>query len=179
MSAAFISAAFGVIVAAASAVPAIFVNQVAYDLRGPKVALVQLDAPLASTASAAVIDDVTSVAQMTVKLTDAGAVDDWTPGKFYYRVDFSILRKPGTYRIRTTIGGTQVTSDAFTVGENALARATIPSIVSYYFRQRATSAEEWAADSAVRVNDGSKTVNMRGGWADAAGAISKYFSPLA
>ncbi|MCW3062556.1 MAG: hypothetical protein JWQ02_4377, partial [Capsulimonas sp.] len=171
--------AFGVAIAAMSAAPAIFVNQVAYDLRGPKVALIQVDAALSGRATATVIDDATSVVQMTMTLTDAGTVDDWTPGKFYYKADFSALQKAGTYRVRATIGGTQVTSDAFTVGENALARATIPSIVHYYFRQRATSAEEWAADSAVQVNDGSKTVNMRGGWTDASGDISKYFSHLA
>src|SRR6267378_6560031 len=93
--------------------------------------------------------------------------------------DLSALQKAGTYRVRATIGDTQVTSEAFKVDENALAKATIPSIVNYYFRQRATSAEEWAADAAVQVNDGSKKVDMRGGWTDASGDISKYFSHLA
>lgn len=179
MIVAFKSAAFGLGLAAMSAAPAIFVNQVAYDLRGPKVALIQVDAALSSTATATVIDDATSVVQMTVTLTDAGTVNDWTPGKFYYKADFSALQKAGTYRVRATIGSTQVTSEAFKVDENALAKATIPSIVHYYFRQRATSAEEWAADSAVQVNDGSRTVDMRGGWTDASGDISKYFSHLA
>jgi hypothetical protein len=174
-----ISAAFGFGLAAMSAAPAIFVNQVAYDLRGPKVALIQVDAPISGAATATVIDDVTSAIQMTVTLTDAGTVDDWTPGKFYYKADFSALQKTGTYRVRATLVGTQVTSDAFEVGENALAKATIPSIVHYCFRQRATSAEEWTADSAVQVNDGSKRVDMRGGWADASGDVSKYFSHLA
>lgn len=179
MIATLIAVACGVAIAATSAAPAIFVNQVAYDLRGPKVALIQVDAALSSSATATVIDDATSVVQMTVPLTNAGTVDDWTPGKFYYKADFSALHRAGTYRVRASIGGTQVTSETFTVDENALARATIPSIVHYYFRQRATSAEEWAADSAVLVNDGSKTVNMRGGWTDASGDISKYFSHLA
>ena len=173
------SVAFGLGLAALSARPAIFVNQVAYDLRGPKVALIRTDAALSRAATAAVIDDATSAEQMTVTLTDAGTVDDWTPGKFYYKADFSALQKPGIYRLRATIAGTQLTSDAFQVGENAVARATIPSIVGYYFRQRATSPEEWAADSAVLVNDGSKRVDMRGGWADASGDVSKYFSHLA
>ncbi|HEV7991132.1 MAG TPA: glycoside hydrolase family 9 protein [Gemmatimonadaceae bacterium] len=173
------AAAFGLGLAARSAAPAIFVNQVAYDLRGPKVALIQADAALPNTVTASVIDDATSAVQMTVRLTDAGRIDEWTPGKFYYKADFSALRKAGNYRVRATIAGTEFTSDAFVVGENALAKATIPSIVHYYFRQRATSAEEWAADSAVRVNDGSKTVDMRGGWTDASGDISKYFSHLA
>lgn len=163
----------------APAAPTIFVNQLAYDLRGPKLALIQVEAPLRSASTATVIDDVTAAAQMTVTLTDAGTVDEWTPGKFYYEADFSALRKPGTYRVRAIVAGTQITSDAFTVGEHALAKATIPSIVHYYFRQRATSPEEWTADSAVRLNDGSGTVDMRGGWADASGDVSKYFSHLA
>jgi hypothetical protein len=179
MIAALTSAAFGAWLAVAAAGPTIFVNQVAYDLRGPKVALIQTDAALSGTATASVIDDATSAEQLTVTLTDAGTIDEWTPGKFYYRADFSALHRAGTYRVRATIGGRQVTSDAFAVGENALARATIPSIVHYYFRQRATSPEEWSADSAVQLDDGSKTVDMRGGWADASGDVSKYFSHLA
>lgn len=173
------SAVVGVAIAGMAARPEIFVNQVAYDLRGPKLALVATDAPLSRSGTATVIDEVTDSEQLTVTLTDAGTVDEWTPGKFYYRADFSALHKAGAYRIRATIAGTTVTSDAFTVSENALARATVPSIVRYYFRQRATSPEEWAADSAVRVNDGSKTVDMRGGWTDASGDVSKYFSHLA
>src|SRR5258708_10404685 len=127
----------------------IFCNQVAYDLRGPQIALIQADAALSGTAAATVIDDATSVVQMTVTLTDAGTVNHWTPGKFFYNADFSALEKAGAYRVRATIRGTQVPSEAFKVDENALAKATIPSIVHYYFRQRATSAEEWAADAAV------------------------------
>ena len=85
--------AFSATMAATSAAPTIFVNQVAYDLRGPKVALIQTDAALSRTATATVIDDATSVVQMTVTLTDAGTVNDWTPGKFYYKADFSALKK--------------------------------------------------------------------------------------
>ena len=179
MIAALTSAAFGVWLAAAGTAPTIFVNQVAYDLRGPKLALIQTDAAVSSPATATVIDDATSAVRMTLTLSDAGRIDEWTPGKFYYTADFSALQKAGTYRIRAAIAGTEVTSDAFVVGESALARATIPSVVHYYFRQRATSPEEWAADSAVQVNDGSKRVDIRGGWADASGDVSKYFSHLA
>ena len=57
--AAFIYAAVSVAIATSSAAPAIFVNQVAYDLRGPKVALIQVDAPISGAATATVIDDVT------------------------------------------------------------------------------------------------------------------------
>jgi len=173
------AALLGAAMVVMSAAPRIFVDQVAYDLRGPKLALVQTDAPLPGAPTATLIDDATSAVRMTVPLANAGTVNDWTPGKFYYRVDFSALKTAGIYRVRVSIGGEQVTSNAFTVAENALARATVPSIVHYYFRQRATSPEEWAADSAVRVNDGSKTVDMRGGWADASGDVSKYFSHLA
>ena len=56
MIAAFTSAAFGVWLAAVSAAPAIFVNQVAYDLRGPKLALIQTDAAISGPATATVID---------------------------------------------------------------------------------------------------------------------------
>lgn len=175
--AAALCAAFAV--PASVSASAIFVNQVAYDVRGPKTALVQADAALSGTVTATLIDDATSTVEATDTLVNAGTIAEWTPGKSYYSADFSGVQKAGTYRVRATLNGTQVTSEPFQIGENALAKLTIPSIVSYYFKQRATSAQEWAADAAVLVNDGSKKVDMRGGWCDASGDVSKYFSHLA
>jgi hypothetical protein len=163
---------------AAIAAPAIYVNQIAYDLRGPKSAVIQTDAQLTGTVTATLIDDASAV-QLTDTLVDAGTVAEWSPGKFFYRADFSALQKAGTYRVRATLNGTQVTSESFTLGENALAKAVVPSIVQYYFKQRATSSQETAADAAVLLNDGSKRVDVRGGWCDASGDVSKYLSHLA
>jgi hypothetical protein len=162
----------------AFAAPAIFVNQIAYDSRGPKIAVVQTDAPLPATATASLID-ATSAVRAQVPLGAPQSIDEWAPGKHFYRADFSTHQKAGTYRVRVAIEGADVTSEPFRIDENALGKLTIPAIVKYYFRQRATSPQEWAADAAVRLNDGSRRVDMRGGWADASGDSSKYLSHLA
>src|SRR6185369_3765225 len=95
MIAALTSAAFGVWLAAAGTAPTIFANQVAYDPRGPKLALIQTDAAVSSPATATVIDDATSAVRMTLTLSDAGRIDEWTPGTFYYTAVFSALQKAG------------------------------------------------------------------------------------
>src|SRR5437763_643705 len=95
------AAAVGIVIAAraALAAPAIFVNQIAYDARGPKIAVIQVDAPLPGTATASLIDDAATV-QATTSLGPAEAIREWAPGKTFYRADFSGFDRPGTYRIR-------------------------------------------------------------------------------
>ncbi|MCW3118082.1 MAG: glycosyl transferase [Chitinophagaceae bacterium] len=67
----------------------------------------------------------------------------------------------------------------FAVEVKALAKLTIPSIVHYYNKQRANTPAELAADEKLLLYGSSKTVDMRGGWCDASGDVSKYFSHLA
>jgi hypothetical protein len=60
-----------------------------------------------------------------------------------------------------------------------LSRLTIPSILHYYNKQRANTPQELAADEKLLLFGSNKTVDLRGGWCDASGDISKYFSHLA
>ena len=61
-----------------------------------------------------------------------------------------------------------------------LAKLTISSIIHYYNKQRANTPAELAADEHMHLaGGGDKTVDMRGGWCDASGDVSKYFSHLA
>ena len=79
----------------ATAAPAIFVNQIAHDARGPKIAVIQADAPLPATATASLID-ATSVVRAQSPLGPAQSIDEWVPGKSFYRADFSAFQKAGT-----------------------------------------------------------------------------------
>jgi hypothetical protein len=175
----FLASCSAIAAATAAAAPAIFVNQVAYDARGPKIALIQSDAQLTGAVTATLIDAASSAVQATDTLGKEETNNDWAPGKYFYRADFSAFSKTGSYKVRAAIGGTTVTSEAFAIDENALAKLTVPSIVNFYYKQRATSPEELAADAGVLLNDNSKRVDMRGGWCDASGDVSKYFSHLA
>src|SRR5438067_6851950 len=123
------------------AAPVIHVNQVAFDARGPKMAILQTDAPIADAAMAAIVDNASSAVVENVTLGAAMTNTDWAPGKSFYRGDFSSLQKTGTYRFRATVAGAVVSSEPFQIAEGALVSLTFPSIVAYYKNQRATSPE--------------------------------------
>jgi hypothetical protein len=133
--------------------------------------------------------------------------EDWTPYKYLYRVDFSAMRRAGTYRLLLVAGSHMVQSDPFTIGDDTLAELTIPAILHYYRRQRANTPIEWSTDEHIPLfrstqttgptsgtqtsspggvgqtagpaGGAPQTVDMRGGWCDASGDVSKYFSHLA
>ncbi|MES3017819.1 MAG: glycoside hydrolase family 9 protein [Bacteroidota bacterium] len=158
---------------------AIFANQVGFDSRGPKLAVVRLDASSAQKASFNLIDAATSKVVYSGNLAGPKQVEDWFPGKFFYKTDFSSFRTPGNYKIVVSVGGVKTLSDDFRIDENALAKLTMPSIIRYYNKQRANTPEELGADIKIKPKGSTKEVDMRGGWADASGDISKYFSHLA
>jgi hypothetical protein len=160
----------------AAAAPAVYVNQVAYDAGGPKAAVVQADAELASGATFNLVDEAGAVAA-TLPLGKSYSIPDWYSGRVFYRADFSSFKKAGTYKISVNAGGT-VTSSPFAIGDQALAKAAMPWILRYIRNQRADRPEELAADASILLNDGSKRVDVHGGWDDDAGNNSKYMSHL-
>ena len=159
--------------------PVIHVNQVAYDSRGPKMAVVSSDGqlPAAITFSLQHITDNKVV--YTGKLVSAGQVEEWFPGKYYYRADFSGFRESGNFRITVTVKDVVYTSVPFEVGDNVLALKAVPAILHFYKGQRANTPEEEDADKGVLLYGSDKRVDVRGGWCDASGDVSKYFSHLA
>src|SRR4051812_15128040 len=111
--------AFSILVSTmpAFAAPAIYVNQVAYDARGPKIAVVQSDAELAGGATFTLIDDANAAVEATNPLGKSYTLAEWANGKFFYRADFSSFQKSGTYKISASINGTLVTSPAFKIDD--------------------------------------------------------------
>ncbi len=162
---------------AALAAPAIYVNQVAYDAGGPKVAVVQVDAELAAGATFTLVDEVGTVVA-THPLGKSYSIPDWFSGRAFYRADFSAYVKAGTYKVSVNTGAGSATSTAFKIEDQALAKAVAPWIVKYIRNQRADHPEELAADASILLNDGSKRVDVHGGWDDDAGNNSKYMSHL-
>jgi len=70
-------------------------------------------------------------------------------------------------------------SPTFQLGEKALTKIAVPAITSFFYHQRAASPEEQEADKNIILYGSSRTVDLRGGWCDASGDVSKYFSHLA
>ncbi|HTE01735.1 MAG TPA: glycoside hydrolase family 9 protein [Mucilaginibacter sp.] len=165
---------------AANASTDIYINQVGFDSRGPKIAVIGSDEPLPANTKFFVIN--VSAGGKTAFTGTIGApqkVKEWFPGKIFYQADFSKLTKEGKYLVEFYVGHAVFGSATFTITENALAKLTISSILRYYNKQRANTPEELEADSHITLFGSTKTADLRGGWCDASGDISKYFSHLA
>jgi hypothetical protein len=163
----------------AKALPVIYINQVAFDSRSPKIAVIGVDAPLVKGAKFTLINSSTSAIEFTGITGQAQRIDEWAPGKLFYHANFSGFAKSGSYKLKIIIAGKAYTSCAFQIAENALAKFTIPSIIHYYRNQRANTPQELAADSKLLLYGSDQRVDLHGGWCDASGDVSKYFSHLA
>src|ERR1700749_1971861 len=82
--------------------PTIYANQVGFDTRGPKIALVSFDHPLTRKTVFNVVNASTQQTVFTAVLSGPETIDEWTPGKVYYRADFSAFNTSGKYAISVT-----------------------------------------------------------------------------
>lgn len=156
----------------------IFVNQVGFDPKSPKIAIIEYSSNLLNL-TFDIIDAETGKTVFTSKIGKAETVEDWKLGKYYYKADFSSFQKPGNYKVAFKIGDQTYSSARFSIEENILAKRTISSIVHYYNKQRANTPEELEADKNMLLFGSTKKVDVHGGWCDASGDVSKYFSHLA
>jgi hypothetical protein len=159
--------------------PIIYINQVGFDSRGPKIAVIGSNVPLPSKITFSIVDINTHKTEFTGTFSAAQKVADWFPDKVFYQADFSKLSKAGNYKLQFADGKEVFSSDKFTIEEGALAKLTLSSIIHYYNKQRANSPEELEADQHIKLYGSDKTIDLRGGWCDASGDVSKYFSHLA
>jgi Glycosyl hydrolase family 9/Cellulase N-terminal ig-like domain len=162
----------------AAAQPVIYANQVGYDIAGPKMAVVRTDAPL-GIKSVFTLVDASGREVYVAPFSKGEAINEWADGKLFYRADFTAFRQPGEYKLAVVIGETKYESYSFSIRPEALVQLTLPSVLHYYRRQRANTPREREADKAVILFGSTNTANVQGGWCDASGDISKYFSHLA
>jgi hypothetical protein len=161
------------------ATPVIYLNQIAFDSRSPKVGVVQFDSKLTKAISFNLVNIATGGVAYTGLLTEPETIADWAPGKLFFQADFSAFKIAGKYRLRIKYNGAVYTSFPFEIGENAVARRTLSAIIHYYNKQRANTPGELAADAKMQLFGSNQRVDLRGGWCDASGDVSKYFSHLA
>ncbi len=105
--------------------------------------------------------------------------DNWArSGKFYTVNLGDSLPHTGKFYLSLTAGSPS-TSAEFTVDDKALAKSTLGKVLDYFYNDRANKApiNEW--DQKVPVYGSSDvTRDVRGGWYDASGDVSKYLSHL-
>jgi hypothetical protein len=157
----------------------IHADQVAYDRAAPKFAVVETASPLPAASRFQIADDRTGATIYEGTLANRQTCAEWFPGRFFYRADFSAFQRPGHYRLQVVAAGKTCDSFGFEIGPNALATQTVPAIIQFYHHQRANSPQELAADRHLILYGSTNTIDLHGGWCDASGDVSKYFSHLA
>ena len=159
--------------------PVIYINQIGFDTRSSKIAIIGADSQLAATSVFNLVNTASGKAVFAGKLNKPQSISEWALGKLFYQADFSSFQTSGSYQLTVTVDGKIYHSTNFVIEVNALAKLTISSIVHYYNRQRANTPEELAADKNMLLYGSTKRVDVHGGWCDASGDVSKYFSHLA
>jgi hypothetical protein len=156
--------------AASAATAAVFhLNQLGFDTLGPKHAVVEGPATLSRF-------HVVGSDGVSVWCGDlvAESFSAWGSDKSFYSVDFTELTRPGTYRLQ--VGSSA--SAKFAVGDHRLFAQTLPGVLGYFKASRADDPDVWAADASVPFFGSDARADVRGGWYDASGDISKYLSHL-
>jgi len=157
----------------------IYFNQAIVPPAAPKTAVVGTDQLLPANTTFSLVDVATNVTAFTGQLASSESVKEWNLDTRYYQADFSAFRQPGTYRIRINASGISATSDQFSIGGEDWSRPMVSAILHYYNKQRANTPAELAADSHLLLFGSNQRVDLHGGWCDASGDVSKYFSHLA
>jgi len=154
----------------------ILVNHVGYDVAGAKRAVI-MGGPGDAFATFKVLEAATKESVLAGAVVPAGPVRKWKDWLFW-TVDFSDVRREGSYFIECSSPGGGVSRSApFQIRRNVLERETLSDVI-YYFKGQRSSGLLDKADRMMRFEGQPGTVDMRGGWFDATGDYGKHLSHL-
>jgi type 1 glutamine amidotransferase len=157
----------------------VLASQVAYDRDSPKMAVIKSDSPLPEKSSFEIQDALTFSSLFQANISKSVQVKEWSADKWYAQADFSDFRKDGYYRILFKSGDEEFYSCDFRIADKAVGKVAFPAIIDFFHHQHASSPQEQEADKSILLYGSNKSVDLHGGWCDASGDISKYFSHLA
>ena len=158
----------------------IYVNQVAYEQRGAKSAVVAVPKNLSvHPTNFTLKKDVEQVFEGS--LIKQSTFSEWQLEEqafTYYWADFSDFNENGRYIIEVLQEETSIQSVEFYIDENALFNKTTSALLSYLNASRNDEAYNLEQDKHIRIFDTDRYVDVRGGWNDAGGDTGKYLSHL-
>ena len=160
--------------ASVSAETKFFYNQVGYDVDQPISVIVRSD-QLSDGAEFSVMSNGSAV--KTGKLSAGTNPDNWLNNGKFFVADLSGLAA-GKYTLQVSENGQPQNSGEFVVGENALEKNTLASVLNYFHDDRANNPTVEGWDKSMGIYNSSKKVDVHGGWYDASGDVSKYLSHL-
>jgi len=161
---------------AAAAPPVILVNHLGYDPDAPKHAVVQ--GHRGDVVRSCAVEALAGGAPVPTRAPRAvGPVAGWRDWA-YWTVDFSALRREGTFRLACATANGTVRSFPFRVEDHVLERHTLSDVI-YYFKGQRSSGPLDQADRALSLEGRPDLrVDAHGGWYDATGDYGKHLSHL-
>ena len=168
--------------ASAFATNAFFYNQAGYDSDKPVSIVVQSSDNLEGTEWTLFFATDGGTTGATVKSGTFGKgenPDSWSTNGKFYTIDLGSSLKAGKYNV-SVAAGSPSTSDIITIADKALATSTLGLVMDYFYNDRADKSPVVGWDQKVTVYGSSPTTtrDVRGGWYDASGDVSKYLSHL-
>ena len=153
-------------------------NHIGYEPKGEKRILLESSVPLHNTPRALLLDEAGSETGMDGDMAFLGEVSGWK-GRFYYDWSFSMPEAgEGRYRLMIRSGSESVVTDSFEIRTGLFADLLITDILTYFRLVRCTDEYERQDRSIPIKGNQDRRVDVRGGWYDASGDVSKYLSHL-
>lgn len=147
-------------------------NHIGYEANAPKQAILQTRKARLSSTSVLLVCADNHVTVDSFEVTKHGRVANWHQGN-YFTVDFSAVTQPGRYYLRFE----NLRSEIFEIGENLLMQKTFSDVLHYFKSQRCGGIFD-KKDKQAQLLGTDRYVDVHGGWYDASGDVSKYFSHL-
>ncbi|RXF69770.1 glycoside hydrolase family 9 protein [Arcticibacter tournemirensis] len=154
-------------------------NQVVYNSVGSKLAMLKSSFPVPEGTEVELINAKYPQIVFTARSGKAEEIADWERGIWYSRIDFSAFAGEGEFKLAIKHQDAVFQSGTFHINRNGLAKVVLPAVAGFFHHQRADSQEELQADRKLLLYGSDETVDLHGGWCDASGDVSKYFSHLA
>ena len=147
-------------------------NHIGYEANAPKQAILQTRKARLSSSSVLLVCADNHVTVDSFDVVKHGHVANWHTGN-YFTIDFSEVTKPGRYYLRFE----NLRSEIFEIGENLLMQRTFSDVLHYFKSQRCGGIFD-KKDKQAQLLGTDRYVDVHGGWYDASGDVSKYFSHL-
>jgi len=155
--------------------PQVLLNHLGFDQGASKQAVLQAQQDLGQPPFAVL--DATGKTVFSGTCRASGTVDHWHTGHTWV-ADFSSFDQAGAYRLRVELPQNPVVSEPFAIQPRLLPEACVPAMVDYFRSQHCGGVYD-RTDRSVRYFGGREgRVDVHGGWYDASGDLSKYFSHL-
>ncbi|RJG48468.1 glycoside hydrolase family 9 protein [Motilimonas pumila] len=151
-------------------------NHIGYQVGANKVAVIKAKAGL-NLSPASLVSCQDKTVCFSANIMAQGSVDQWSDWYFYH-IDFSAFDEQGEFYLSLEHQGETIHSHPFCIAEELLIHQTLSDNIFYFKGQRSSGEFDKADQRLPFWGETDKFADVRGGWFDASGDMSKYLSHL-